>query len=283
MTWYYRLSSLGSRLPTSWAYSDETPTPGFQVWIYPEQVLSALLGVDWDGTYTPEEGYTDLILVRANQVYDSVGAWYTVRPEDVLETRIVSTLVLYDQLIAQLDQGEEWELDEAEQFLAERASELEAWLLAESTPVKVSYVDTLHQSKATLKFQGHTYAASTTAADLQDAVEVFRDYTFYGDEKFLQQFPTRISVRTAIKQVKKQARENQPVTIPIKDIETHHDWGRRIAPSRVNNPIIVVKAPKRRYSKKKYVVLDGQHRLYTLQDVGQKTIQAIVIDLEATL
>ena len=138
---------------------------------------------------------------------------------------------------------------------------------------------------SSLRFNGQTYRAVVNTAvketDLRDALEVFKDYVFYGDDKFLNRFPSYISVRDARAQIEKQVKEKAPVTIPLKLIETHQDWGRRVAPAHVHHPIIVVKTPPRHPSQKKYVVLDGQHRVFTLRDAGEKTIEAYVVDLNA--
>ena len=148
--WYYRLSSMGAKFPISWSYGfEEDAVPGFQVWIHPWQVLSAILGYDMDGTYSPQDGYKDLILVRAADVRDSVDPWYAVLPEDVLETRIADTSSIQRHLTERLEAelGEDWDYD-AQEYLEERDDELHDWLLQISKPTTVEFVDTLPKTAA---------------------------------------------------------------------------------------------------------------------------------------
>lgn len=143
--WYYRLSTMGAKLPTSYSYGfEEDAAPGFQVWIHPWQVLSAILGYDMDGTYSPQDGYNDLLLVRAESVRDSVDPWYAILPDDVLETRIVDARGVQQELTNTLEErfGEDWEYD-AQEWLDDNDDYFAQWLLKQSRPVSVQWVETL--------------------------------------------------------------------------------------------------------------------------------------------
>jgi hypothetical protein len=122
--------------------------------------------------------------------------------------------------------------------------------------------------------------------DAIDAEAVFGEYTRYVDKSFLRRFDKPIEFETALCRLRDQARNNTPITISLDQIETHYDWGRRIEPDALYNPIVVVKAPPQRGrhgTRKKYVVLDGQHRIFTLRAQGETTVLARVVDLEKEL
>ena len=62
--------------------------------------------------------------------------------------------------------------------------------------------------------------------------------------------------------------------VPLAECYIFHDWGRRVSGEPLNNPIIVMARPRGGYE-----VLDGQHRVLTLQEKNVQTVKAYVITL----
>ena len=108
-------------------------------------------------------------------------------------------------------------------------------------------------------------------ADLTDAFQVLKDYIFYVSGWRTSNLDRHFdnAVHSGIYK-----------QIEISSVMTHHDHGRRITTTRLNNPIIVLVNPS--YpggSNYEYIVLDGQHRLYTLRDAGKKKMNAFVLKM----
>lgn len=137
-----------------------------------------------------------------------------------------------------------------------------------------------------------TKTASVRPADLVDAVSVFRGFLhddadgeklyralMWSDRrKAGRQSP----IQYVIDEIENQTRTKPPRNIPISKIHTHEDWGRRVTKSRKNNPIIVLEIPAGIIRGKKYVVLDGQHRIFTREEDGETKISAHVVQLSFT-
>lgn len=64
--------------------------------------------------------------------------------------------------------------------------------------------------------------------------------------------------------------------IPVSSIKTHSDWGRVPTSESLQTPIIVMELPGGNY---KYVVLDGQHRVFQHKRLGLDTISACVLHI----
>lgn len=104
-------------------------------------------------------------------------------------------------------------------------------------------------------------------ADINDAREVFKD--LLSDRLSFK--PGDVPARLFDKGYEKAEVKN----IPISKTVTHYDWGRRPKGKKLERPIIVFKDPKG-----KYVVLDGQHRVFAKKEQGETKIEAIILGLE---
>lgn len=101
-------------------------------------------------------------------------------------------------------------------------------------------------------------------ADMRDAHEVLKDMIAY-ERKF--QFYRLPSLEDL------NAQRCNVQDLPLSKIKTWGDYGRRPKGKSLDKPIVVAKYDS------KLVVLDGQHRVITLQEKGKKTVSGVVIEL----
>lgn len=103
----------------------------------------------------------------------------------------------------------------------------------------------------------------------------------WGDAFFvLENWPNWVwnSVVTSLEPIFARAKSKAEVKdIPLDSIKTHDDWGRIPSQENLYTPIIVMELPSG--SNKRYVVLDGQHRVFQLKRLGLDSVKAYILKI----
>lgn len=145
---YARMSKIGTALPTHWAYGDwsEGVEEGAQL-LAPHQAAHTVVGGDVDGVYSPEEGYTTVLVVIASETVDGGGdggCFVAALPEHVRWVGAVPAerFAAWVCERAAEDADDPDDVDPEEWAVWADEDEIEAWLAANAVEVAVEWVDT---------------------------------------------------------------------------------------------------------------------------------------------